>query len=400
MNARTAVFVLVTLTIWVIALSTGTTVYYLLAIMPAMMVILSLGSVLLTLFTLSVTATAQRKRVSRGDNVSISLTIGRKSFLPVGSVELEVSAPGEGREVGRMSVSVPPLKSRQYRYNIRCAHRGVYEVGVSRVTVTDVFGLFTFSKRVKGTLARVMVMPRARRIEPMSIRPGDVGPQGRVRMTEDRASPSSVRAWQEGDSLKNVHWKLSARRRELLVRTFEESARPDVLILMDCAPVNALKSHVRTIEDVLCEAAAGAALSQMTAGYTVRMPLNTTKPTEPVGQSVADIGHFLEVLASLSFDSPYSFEQVITLEMRRLQRTGALIVVTTRMNATLAELAMRIEQLGVQVRYIWVAEVVHADHEALKKRLEFADIAVETINPWKQAEQHAPVPKRSAKNSA
>lgn len=202
MNARTAVFVLVALTVAVIALSTGTTVYYLLAIMPAMMAVLSLVSVLLTLLTLQVTAAAQKKRVSRGDSVSISLTVGRKSLLPIGSVELEVSAPGENHEVGQMLVRVPPLKSRQYRYNIRCAHRGVYEVGVSRVRVTDVFGLFTFSKRIRGSLARVMVVPRPRRIAPMSIQPSDMGPQGRVRMTEDRASPSGVRAWQDGDSMK------------------------------------------------------------------------------------------------------------------------------------------------------------------------------------------------------
>ena len=153
---------------------------------------------------------------------------------------------------------------------------------------------------------------------------------------------------------------------------------------------------MRTIEDVLCEAAAGAALSQMTAGYAVRMPLNTTKPAESVGQSVADIGHFLEVLTPLSFDSPYSFEQVIALEMRRLQRTGALIVVTTRMNAALAELAMRIGQLGVQVRYIWVAEVVHADHETLRKRLELTGIDVETVNPWQQVGSRVSAPEKSA----
>ena len=88
-----------------------------------------------------------------------------------------------------------------------------------------------------------------------------MGVEMRALSPEDNASPSGIRAWQDGDSMKNIHWKLSARRRELLVRTFEESARPDVLILMDCAPVNALRSHIRTIEDVLCEAAAGAALN-------------------------------------------------------------------------------------------------------------------------------------------
>lgn len=384
MTARTAVFVLVALTLLLIALSTGATVHYLLAIMPSMMLLLSLISVLLTLATVRVSASAQRKRVSRGDSVGISLTISRKSLLPVGAIELDVSAPGENREVGHMTVSVPPLRQRQYRYCIRCAHRGIYEVGISRVSVSDVFGLFTFSKSVSGKSARVTVAPRSLPLPPMVIRPGDMGPQGRVHMTEDRASPSAVRAWLEGDSMKNVHWKLSARKRELMVRTFEESARPDVLLLMDCAPVNALKSHIRTIEDSLCEAALGASLAQMTSGHTVRMPLSTTSPTEPVGQSPADMARFTDVLTTLIFDSPYSFEQVITLEMRRLQRTGALIVVTTRLNASLAELAMRIAQLGVQVRYIWIAEVVHADHEALKKRLELSGIAVDVLNPWQQ----------------
>ncbi len=384
MTARTAVFVLVALTLLVIALSTGTTVYYLLAIMLLMMTLLSLISVLVTLVTLRVKASAQRRRVSRGDSVAISLTLSRKSFLPIGAVELDVSTPGENREIGYMTLSVPPFRERQYRYTIRCTHRGIYEVGVSRISVSDVFGLFTFSRSLSGPSARVTVSPRLRRLPPMVIQPGDMGSQGRVHMTEDRASPSGVRDWQDGDSMKNVHWKLTARRRELLVRTFEESARPDVLLLMDASPVNALKSHIRTIEDSLCEAALGAALAQLTAGHTVRMPLNTTTPAEPCGQAPADIARFVDVLTSLVFDSPYSFEQVMTLEMRRLQRTGALIIVTTRLNASLAELAMRISQLGVQVRYIWVAEIVHAEHEALKKRLELSGMTVDIINPWQQ----------------
>ena len=381
MNGRTAVFLLMAVTLLIIALSTGTAVYYLLSAMLGMMAVIAFASVLLTLFTLEIDLVAPKKRAVRGESVTARLRLRRRAPLPPGLVELEVSAPEDGRG-GRVIVASAPLKGREYRYTIKCAHRGVYEMGVSRVRVTDVFGLFSFSRRVKGKTVRIEVVPRLNRVPAMVVRPSDTGPQGRVRMTEDMASPSGVRGWQEGDSLKKVHWKLTARRREMMVRTFEESARPDFLILLDCSPVNALQSHVRTIEDALCEAAASAALAQMEAGYPVRMPLNTRNPGEIAGQTPGEIAHFLNALTWLVFDSPYSYEQVIELELRRLLRTGALILVSTRLNAALAELALRVKQLGVAVQYVWVAETARRAHEDMKQRLEFMGVRVRRVNPW------------------
>ena len=385
MNGRTAAFLLLAGTLLLIALTTGAAVYYLMAAMLGMMALVGFLSALLTLLTMRIGLTAQKKRAERGESVAVRLLLKRRTLLPMASIELEVSAPEEGRDTGRIIVGTAPLRGREYRYAIRCAHRGVYEVGVSRVRVTDIFGLFSLSRRVKGTTARVEVTPRLLTTPAMLVKPGDEGPQGRMRMTEDLASPSGVRAWQEGDSLKKVHWKLTARRRELMVRTFEESARPDFLILLDCAPVNAMKSHVRTIEDALGEAAAAAALAQMEAGYPVRMPLTAATPTEAAGQTPGEIAHFLSALTWLRFDSPYSFEQVIQLELRRMLRTGALILISTRLNAPLAELALRVNEMGVRVQYVWVAETVHGDHEEMKRRLELLGVDVRRVNPWSAA---------------
>lgn len=384
MIGRTAVFLLMAFTLLVIALSTGTAVYYLLSAMLFMMALIAFFSALITLFTLELELNAGKKRAVRGESVTVRLRVRRRTLLPPGLVELEVSAPDAGQGSGRMISVFAPLKGREYRYTIECAHRGVYEMGVSRLYVTDIFGLFRFSRRVKACMARVEVTPRLGRAPVMLVQPGDTGPQGRVRMTEDMASPSGVRDWQQGDSLKKVHWKLTARRRELLVRTFEESARPDFLILLDCSPVNAMQSHVRAIEDALCEAAAAAALAQMEAGYPVRMPLNARKPSEIAGQTPGEIGHFLNALTWLAFDSPYSYEQVIELELRRLLRTGALILISTRLNPALAELALRVRQLGVAVQYVWVAETARKEHEDMKQRLALMGVGVRHVNPWQE----------------
>jgi hypothetical protein len=288
----------------------------------------------------------------------------------------------ENRSVGRISVSLPPVKDKEYRYAINCPHRGRYPLGVSRVRVSDVFGLFSFGRAIRGGNAMVAVVPRTESVPAMAIEPGETGPQGQVRISEDMSSPSGVRPWQDGDHLKKVHWKLTMRKRELMVRTYEESARPDTLVLMDTSPVNASRSQVLTIEDTMCDAAASAVLAQLTAGYPVRMPLSSEHPVEIAGQFPGEIGRFLEALTDLNFDSPYSFEQVLTLEMRRVQRTGGVLLVTARMNSAIADYAVRMKRLGVSVQVSWVAESVTPESLTLKAQMELNGIPVRQISPW------------------
>ena len=118
----------------------------------------------------------------------------------------------------------------------------------------DVFGLFSISRKSGQRLLRVDVYPRAHDVPFMELKAGDTGPELRSRATEDTASPSDVRKWQEGDVLKKVHWKLTMRRRELMVRTFEESSRPDTLIVPDLSEIQALPDQALTMEDCVCEA--------------------------------------------------------------------------------------------------------------------------------------------------
>ncbi len=382
MSGRTVVFLLIALTMLTIALSTGGTIYYLLFWTLMMMLAIALESALVTLWTLRVTAMAQKSRAVRGETVAIRINVRRGTILPVGSVELEVSSPIEERAFGRISVNLPPIREKEYRYAMSCPHRGHYAMGVSRVHVSDVFGLFSFSRAVNQGNAMVTVTPRTENVPPMAIQPGDLGPQGQVRVSEDMSSPSGVRPWQDGDHLKKVHWKLTMRKRELMVRTYEESARPDTLVLMDVSPVNASRSHVLTIEDTMCDTAASAVLAQMTAGYPVRMPLSSKQPMEIAGQFPAEIGRFLEALTDLQFDSPYSFEQVLTLEMRRVQRTGGVVLITAKMNSLIADYAVRMHRLGASVQVCWVAESVTPENLTLKAQMEMNGVPVRQISPW------------------
>ena len=167
-----------------------------------------------------------------------------------------------------------------------------------------------------------------------------------------------------------------------MVRTYEEAPRPDTLILLDCSPVNASGDQALCMEDALCETACSVALSQLRAGYPVRMPLLSAQPTEISGQSSAEFGRFLNALTALSFDGEYPFEQVITLEMRRLQRTGGIVLITARLTMRIADMALQLHRSGAQVCVCWITETRRAQALELLTRLELQGIQIRRVNPW------------------
>ena len=200
-------------------LSTGAQIYYLLAAALLAIVLLGLAAVVWTILTVRVTLRGVKPRVTRGDSLMTVFTVRHASLLPVAEIRVSMGSFSPGAAAQEISVRTPPLTDRTFRHTIACPHRGVFEAGVTRVSARDLFGLVRLSRNPGMKQVSVEVLPRLNAAAPMELRASDMGPEFRATASEDTASPSDVRAWQDGDSLKKVHWKLSMRRREIMVRT-------------------------------------------------------------------------------------------------------------------------------------------------------------------------------------
>ena len=218
----------------------------------------------------------------------------------------------------------------------------------------------------------------------MRLKAADFGPEYRSRVSEDAASPSDIRKWQDGDELKRVHWKLSLRRREVMVRTFEESARPDTLVIPDLSEISALRDARLTMEDAVCEAALTAVKAQLKAGYPVRMPMQSASPEEPAGRWITDLPSFADALTRARFNSPYPYEQVLLLMTRRLQRTGGAVLITTRLTSRAADTAMRMQARGITVKFVWISEAPREESREMLERLKMSGVQVARVDPWEE----------------
>ncbi|MBO5897444.1 MAG: DUF58 domain-containing protein, partial [Clostridia bacterium] len=134
----------------------------------------------------------------------------------------------------RMRVSLPPLSSCSMRNEVRFRFRGTYEIGIQCFYVYDFFRIWRVRVDV-DEYHNVLVLPR--RCQP----DGD-GSVARSDMAQtvtqtpfcyDRSEVRDVRDYRPGDPLKDVHWKLSSKSEELLVRDFSGGSSDRTILYCD-----------------------------------------------------------------------------------------------------------------------------------------------------------------------
>lgn len=172
-----------------------------------------------------------------GDPASIRLELhNEKKMLPTYNLWFNVGSPKMGKQ-GRLSMSgrLEPRGSYGLDWMFRPLERGRDRLEVSGVESMFPFGFLR--KTIGHTTAReIVVWPR--RIDYSFTPPPGHSPrfQGESRKRPGSGSElMNLRRYQAGDPQKWVHWKASARLRQLVVRQMAEENRESYLLWLDTA---------------------------------------------------------------------------------------------------------------------------------------------------------------------
>lgn len=363
----------------VTALSVGSAGAFLLGAAALIAWLLAVLSVLLAACACRLSQQAGCAEVSRGDSCPYTLSVSMLAPLPIAPLSLRVATPN-----GRQSEFLLPARlfgTTASDNAFPCPHVGVFELGVLRVAFGDVFGFFSLAHSVKSPLIPVTVLPVPRETRPLATSPGEGESTSAQRAQADRTTPADTRAWQEGDELKRVHWKLSMRRQALMVHTYETPQRPDALILLDLAPPPAQGAPRAGMIDALTETCAGVLKSLLDARRIARLPLSGDHPRELSGQEPQALAPMLRALAQESFTRPSDFARVLLLASRRMRRTGSTAILTANLTPHIADAVIALSRMGPRTRVYLIAPGALSQEQAqLVHLLETCDIETHHVS--------------------
>ena len=363
------------------AMATGSRLMFVLALMVVLTVMISLISVMWAAGTIRITAEMEEQTVYRGDHTTLVLGVSHGGWIPVAPVILELPSMSSG-ENRRIRLKDRPGHIQSLRMPIDATHVGIYTSGIQTCIIEDLLGLFQRVIRPDETVYSLTVLPRTFDVDPLIMAPGDPGSELMARANEDLSAPSDIRAYQPGDAMKKIHWKLSIRKQELIVRKFEEPLMQEVLILMDCSrpPFRGNPQAEADIRDALLETAASLFSAQMKTDHDIRMPLTGSKPAEAdrsIGTTIA-----MKYLAGVDFSETDRFERVLQMESSRMNKVGFVAVVAARLNYAMVDIMIRIHRAGPNLR-LYLVTFTPDDMNVLPliSRLQQSEIEVACITP-------------------
>jgi uncharacterized protein (DUF58 family) len=220
---------------WIVAVVFGSPAIYPIAAGLVLVVPLALGWVRITLRQPRVSRRWSHDGLLERGDITIRLVLEHEPGLPLPSVvahervgslgeqEVELRHRGRGRHVGS--------------YRLREVPRGRHRFAPVHLSIGDPFGLAESELALEEQQALV-VYPRLTELERVFF-DGGAGPEHGRRLLLRRPvgfDLHSVRDYQQGESLRRVHWPSTARRGALMVKELEDAPRDEVAVLLDGDP--------------------------------------------------------------------------------------------------------------------------------------------------------------------
>lgn len=176
---------------------------------------------------------AMPAEVTEGEQVSVRLVLSARRGR---RVVLMVRDAVPGLTAG--SVAIPMLSTRPVTaaYHATALRRGVHTVDHLEVSTAGLLGLTAARRRVPAR-GVIVVLPRYWTLARLpSSGPADADRTSLRRPVRHGWDVSGVRDYRNGDSLRHVHWRSTARRGRLVVREFEDDLQEATAVLLDTRP--------------------------------------------------------------------------------------------------------------------------------------------------------------------
>lgn len=310
----------------------------------------------------------------RGERPGCTLLLINDSPLPVPALSVRMSG-GRLRfeETEELRVSLAPGEMRKLRFTPLCLHCGESELGAAELRLHDPFAL---SERRLSALTTLRVEPRMLRLPRLQI----AQPEERERRAGARSylgerTPSGeLRAYQPGDDVRRVNWKVSALQGRPMLRVTEPESRDEQVLLPDLRAALPAGEAGYLAEDSIREGSLALAEFYLRRGIPLAvLPDEQRAVTVRTGE---DLLRLRELMSGDCFTGSRRPDEMMEQDLAAGRPALRYILLTWEVDEALLRRAARCIALGAELTLLCIGggEELRAQAETVQ-RLEFHQIS-------------------------
>jgi uncharacterized protein (DUF58 family) len=304
-----------------------------------------------TRFRLTCARRIEPARVAAGDRARVVLRIENISRLPTGLLLIEDTIPyllgGRPRVVlDRLA----PRRPIDVGYHVSGELRGRYQVGPLTVRLMDPFGLCELPRAFTST-DTLIVTPQVQDLPAVQLSGewGGAGHSTSRSVATHGDDDVATREYRQGDDLRRIHWRTTARRGELTVRREEQPWQSRGAVLLDTRLAAHRGDGPASSMEWAISAAASVSIHLARSGFELRMVTDAGQQITSAGVGgVSFDGTLLDVL-SVTTGSPADTMHAGLDAVRRQGGEGLLVAIVGALSPEDAEQLARMRSSNSSV---------------------------------------------------
>ncbi len=244
--------------------------------------------------------------VAVGEPLDVHLVVLNRSRLPSATVRAAEKASGSGSGEFRCSFAPLPGGGRAiWSYRLHPERRGITEIGPAELTDTDAMGLAQLRRQI-GNISKVIVHPPVHQLlAPILPDGGGLSLPVELRLRSSGLTGEEfegLRPYVDGDDLRHVHWRSTARLDDLMVRKFQPAKPGRLTVVIDTRP----PGDQSVVQDLTTSVAASIVCAVLGNGEQARIVTSDGRVTPILTPS--RVNEALEFLALLQDGRPEFIE--------------------------------------------------------------------------------------------
>lgn len=304
-------------------------------------------------------------RALNGEKVPVTVAITNNSWLPIPYLRVHESIPARLRTPNfeRAVFSLGPRAHASLKYELDCRYRGLYSLGPLTIEAGDLFGIYTEERQVVHK-HNMSVYPRIVPLTELGL-PAQT-PYGTIRrkqsLMEDPSRLLGVRPYQDGDSLRHIHWKLTAASGQLQTKRFEPAISVEAQLYLNLSRADFSVQRAFPASELAIETAASFANllihQRQTVGITTngndRLADESSVVSLKPNRGTAQLTAILDLLARIELSEEKPFSAVLREARLQLRWGGTGVVITPHPTDEIINILLLLKRSGLNVILILV----------------------------------------------